>query len=80
LETLEEINQENRKAFEAAGGKQFHYIPALNIRDDHVEALVNLILDNTEGWLDTIHAWDRVASESENIEREKRAKALGAKR
>ena len=79
LETLEEINQENRKAFEDAGGQQFHYIPALNDREDHINALVNIMLDNTVGWIDTDHAWDRVASEAENIEREKRAKALGAK-
>jgi len=80
LETLEEINQENRRAFEQAGGKQFHYIPALNDREDHIEALVNLILDNSDSWIDSVHAWDRVAAEAENIEREKRAKALGAKR
>ena len=30
LETLEEIDQEGREAFMAAGGKTFHYIPCLN--------------------------------------------------
>jgi ferrochelatase len=32
LETLEEIAQEGRDAFLAAGGKAFHYIPCLNVR------------------------------------------------
>jgi ferrochelatase len=39
LETLEEIGMENRDAFLAAGGQQYHYIPALNARADHVAAL-----------------------------------------
>jgi hypothetical protein len=39
LETLEEIAVENRDAFIGAGGKQFHYIPCLNERDDWIRAL-----------------------------------------
>jgi ferrochelatase len=39
LETLEEIGMENRDVFLAAGGEQYHYIPALNVRVDHVAAL-----------------------------------------
>jgi ferrochelatase len=39
LETLEEIGMENRDAFLAAGGESYQYIPALNARADHVEAL-----------------------------------------
>ena len=34
LETLQEINDENREYFQAAGGETFHYIPALNDRGD----------------------------------------------
>ncbi|MBT6278743.1 MAG: ferrochelatase, partial [Candidatus Thioglobus sp.] len=35
LETLEEIDDENRGYFMQAGGKGFGYIPALNARNDH---------------------------------------------
>jgi ferrochelatase len=44
LETLEEIGMENRDVFLAAGGKQYHYIPALNARPDHVAALRDVVL------------------------------------
>jgi ferrochelatase len=44
LETLEEIGMENRDVFLAAGGKQYHYIPALNARQDHVAALRDVVL------------------------------------
>jgi ferrochelatase len=43
LETLEEINEENRGYFIQAGGKTFSYIPALNDRTDHIKALSNII-------------------------------------
>lgn len=43
LETLEEINQENRGLFLQAGGQAFHYISALNDGDLHIEALFSLI-------------------------------------
>ncbi len=43
LETLEEIAQENRGLFLAAGGERYRYIPALNERPDHIAALVSVI-------------------------------------
>lgn len=43
LETLEELAVENRETFMAAGGETYDYIPALNDRPDHVQALVELI-------------------------------------
>ena len=43
LETLQEIDIENREFFEDAGGENFHYIPCLNDDDDHVEFLISLI-------------------------------------
>jgi ferrochelatase len=48
LETLEEIGMENRDVFMAAGGKQYHYIPALNARQDHVAALRDVVLREPE--------------------------------
>jgi len=43
LETLEELEHENRNVFMQAGGEQYHYIAALNDRDDHIEALVKIL-------------------------------------
>jgi ferrochelatase len=44
LETLQEIDIENKEYFEDAGGENFHYIPCLNDDDDHVEFLTSLIV------------------------------------
>ena len=41
---MPKIPMENRDAFRAAGGEQYHYIPALNARADHVAALRELVL------------------------------------
>ena len=50
LETIEEINQENREYFEENGGEKFSYIPALNTRKDHTDALSEIIKTNLKGW------------------------------
>jgi len=42
LETLEEIAVGNRHAFQQAGGGEFHYIPALNDRPEHILALADI--------------------------------------
>lgn len=41
LETLEELEMENREIFTEAGGETYRYIPALNDRDDHIAAIVD---------------------------------------
>ncbi|WP_286263193.1 ferrochelatase [Thalassotalea atypica] len=43
LETLEELESENREIFIEAGGESYRYIPALNSRDDHIEAISGLV-------------------------------------
>ena len=43
LETLEEIAQQNRAIFRAAGGQELRYIPALNASPEHIAALAGLI-------------------------------------
>ncbi len=43
LETLEELEHENRAVFIEAGGETYHYIPALNDDELHIEALVDVI-------------------------------------
>ena len=51
LETIEEINEENKTFFMDAGGKSFRYIPALNDRKDHINCLIKLIQNKASGWL-----------------------------
>ncbi|WP_428613091.1 ferrochelatase [Shewanella sp.] len=43
LETLEEIEHENRDVFIQAGGEKYRYIACLNDRDDHIEMMANLV-------------------------------------
>lgn len=43
LETLEELECENREIFMHAGGEKYHYIAALNDRDDHIDALMDIL-------------------------------------
>src|SRR4051812_17609659 len=50
LETLEEIAQEVRVAFLAAGGKEFHYIPCLNDETEWIHALGAIALRHLAGW------------------------------
>lgn len=50
LETLEEIGQENREYFLAAGGERYEYIPALNSQPAHLDALETLIVQHLQGW------------------------------
>jgi ferrochelatase len=50
LETLEEIAQEGRDAFLAAGGKSFHYIPCLNADDEWIQALGGIAEQHLSGW------------------------------
>ena len=50
LETLEEIDQEARAAFIAAGGKQFGYIPCLNDQHEWLAALAGVAVRHLQGW------------------------------
>jgi ferrochelatase len=43
LETIEEINVENRQYFESAGGKDFHYIPALNDSEAQIKLIEAIV-------------------------------------
>lgn len=43
LETLEEINMENRALFMEAGGNQFQYIPCLNASKAHIHTLLAIL-------------------------------------
>ncbi len=70
LETIEEIDMENRDYFIQAGGERFEYIPCLNDDDDHIQLLKTLVVENIHGWLPV----------SADEKRAARAMAMGAKR
>jgi len=46
VETLEEIAMQDRELFMKAGGDSYKYIPALNDRPDHIEALTRILLNH----------------------------------
>ena len=50
LETLEEINMQNRDIFLEAGGEHYHYIPALNDSDEHIEMIASLVEPQIDLW------------------------------
>jgi ferrochelatase len=73
LETLEEIALEGKTIFLNAGGKDYHYIPCLNERDDWIHALTDIVAKNLLGWVGG-------EASAEELERSReRALALGAK-
>ena len=67
LETIEEIGEENREYFMEAGGQDYHYIPALNAEDDHLDLLYTLVTSELSGW----------SLAHDEAERAQRAKELG---
>lgn len=73
LETLEEIDQEARAAFVAAGGKEFGYIPCLNDQHEGIAALAAIATQHLAGWITA------PAPDPADLERSKqRARAAGA--
>ncbi|MHB8919961.1 MAG: ferrochelatase [Halothiobacillus sp.] len=77
LETIEEIGQENREYFEHAGGETYHYIPALNERDDHLDGLARLIRRHTQGWIEDT-GFDAWVDEQERAKVRANALKMGA--
>ncbi|MBC5783037.1 ferrochelatase [Ramlibacter sp. USB13] len=75
LETLEEIAQEGRDAFLAAGGKEFHYIPCLNDETEWIHALGGIAVRHMGGW-----ETQRQPDAKELAAQKERAMALGAAR
>jgi len=53
LETLEEIAIEGKAIYLNAGGRDFHFIPCLNERNDWIHALADIITSNLVGWGDS---------------------------
>lgn len=50
LETLEEVDNEGRRIFQQAGGGVYRYIPALNDRPDHIQALCSILQAELSAW------------------------------
>ncbi|MBL4608217.1 MAG: ferrochelatase [Pseudomonadales bacterium] len=51
LETLEEINMQNRELYEKSGGLGFHYIPALNSSKEHIQLFSALYKEKCHDWI-----------------------------
>lgn len=77
LETLEEIDCENRKIFTDAGGGRFRYIPALNDRPDHLAALLAVVDRHLQGWTQARDTWDRTEALAQADASRQRATRLG---
>ncbi len=78
LETLEEIEVENRNIFLAAGGVSYSYIAALNDRQDHIDALAELAVRHMQGWPELDKNWNVSHAGREAEARQNRAKLMGA--
>jgi ferrochelatase len=76
LETLEEINQEARAAFLAAGGREFHYVPCLNDQHEWISALSAICLRHLQGW----PTQGEAPTAAELAAQRDRARAMGAAR
>ena len=50
LETLEELDRENRHYFMEAGGEKFAYLPALNDSEDGLRVIEAVVRRELKGW------------------------------
>lgn len=80
LETLEEINIENRKIFIMAGGDEYAYIPALNASPEHIDVICEVLTAHMFGWPETMPNWDAGERAVEEMHSRERALAMGAKK
>lgn len=51
LETLEELDGENRHIFEGGGGEKFAYLPALNDSGNGIDVIEAIVRRELQGWL-----------------------------
>jgi protoporphyrin/coproporphyrin ferrochelatase len=52
LETLEELNVENRHIFIEHGGQDFAYLPCLNDGDEGMRVIQSIVARELSGWID----------------------------
>ena len=79
VETLEEMNMENREYFMEAGGEEYHLIPCMNDHPDHIQALADLIQLHTQGWTETDANWQAAEAEKQSGISKQQALKKGAK-
>lgn len=51
LETVEEIDEENRGYFMESGGESYAYIPCLNSSPEHIDCLTDIVTTASADWL-----------------------------
>jgi len=78
LETIEEIDEQNREIFLHAGGERYRYIPALNDRPDHVRFIADLVLRNLQGWIAPAAEWNEARAREEAEASRRRAETMKA--
>jgi ferrochelatase len=78
LETLEEIAMEAKHDFEAAGGKQFHYIPSLNESPAWISGLAEIAEQHLIGWPTMVSAAQRDAARQDAERGRETALRMGA--
>lgn len=64
LETIEEIDGENREYFMENGGKTFNYIPCLNDEPDHIQFMADLVGKHMQGWPEADAARDKTVEQA----------------
>jgi len=80
LETLEEIQMENKNLFIEAGGESFNYIPCLNEDESHINALCEILTAHMFGWPETMPGWNAGKLAVEAGKSRQRAINVGAKK
>ncbi|HKO68037.1 MAG TPA: ferrochelatase, partial [Burkholderiaceae bacterium] len=79
LETLEEIAIEAKNDFLSSGGKHFHYIACLNDAPGFIKALVDLVLQQMQGWaLPSTLKSEAAVRDAEAQKSRERARLMGA--
>jgi len=76
LETLEEIERENKDLFMDNGGQSFRYIPCLNADERIIECLANLVIRHCQGWPEVDSAHAASAGEQQDTASTERAEQL----
>jgi len=61
LETIEEIDGENREYFMENGGESYNYIPCLNDEPEHMSFMADLVGRHIQGWPEADAARDKAA-------------------
>lgn len=65
LETIEEIEGENRGYFMENGGESFNYIPCLNDQPEHISFMADLVARHIQGWPEANAARDKSIEHAE---------------